>query len=580
MKKKILRRHFTDETNNFPESMHPVLRRIYQNRHVLDVSEIDKSLNKLLPYSELKNIDQAVDVLCQALANDSAIVIIGDFDADGATSTSIAVKCLKMFGVRNINFLVPNRFKYGYGLTPEIVQEAYELFSPDLIITVDNGISSVQGVETANTLGIKVLITDHHLPGSELPNAETIVNPNQSGDEFQSKNLAGVGVIFYVMLALRAKLRTTNWFKEKNIPEPNFSSVLDIVALGTVADVVPLDQNNRILVNQGLKRIKAGHACPGIKALLEIAKRNPSNIVASDLGFAIGPRLNAAGRLEDMSIGIQCLLSEDINQARIYAQQLDQLNEERKQIEREMQEQALVDLNSLHLDEDKTLPMGLCLFDPHWHQGVIGILASRIKDKFHRPIIVFAQGNEDFIKGSARSIPNIHIRDVLDAVATQNPGLITKFGGHAMAAGLSLPLSNFEEFKKKFDEEVSRQMRPEYLDNIIYSDGELASDNFEINLAEILRTSEPWGQAFPEPIFDGMFEVIQQRVVGEKHLKLVLKPEAGNLAIDAIAFNAIDNLECHLNIGDQLHAAYKLDVNEFRGARNLQLMIEHIERAH
>ena len=577
MKKKILRRIENKNIDNFPDSLHPVLRRIYKNRNICEIEEVDKSLKKLLPFSSLKNIQTANDILYEALIKQWRIVVVGDFDADGATSTTIAVKCLKMFGALDVEFLVPNRFKFGYGLTPEIVQEAADLHHPDLIVTVDNGISSVSGVATANKLGIKVLVTDHHLPGDELPAAETIVNPNQLGDEFASKNLAGVGVIFYVMLALRAQLRAEKWFEKQKITEPNLSSVLDIVALGTVADVVPLDQNNRILVNQGLKRIKAGHACPGITALLEIAKRNPVNIVASDLGFAIGPRLNAAGRLEDMSIGIQCLLSDNIMQARIYAQQLNQLNEDRKKIEKDMQQQALFDLEKLHLNEDKSLPMGLCLYDESWHQGVIGILASRIKDKFHRPVIVFANDDDKNIKGSARSIPNIHIRDILDTVATKNPGLITKFGGHAMAAGLSIPLDLLDDFKSKFDEEVSLQMQPEYLDNIIYSDGELDPTDYEIDLAQILRSSEPWGQAFPEPIFDGIFRLEQQRIVGEKHLKLVLKPINSNISIDAIAFNAVDNLEMPINVGDELFTAFKLDINEFRGARNLQLMVEHIE---
>ncbi|MDX1812733.1 MAG: single-stranded-DNA-specific exonuclease RecJ, partial [Gammaproteobacteria bacterium] len=444
--------------------------------------------------------------------------------------------------------------------------------------TVDNGISSIAGVAEAKELGIKVLVTDHHLPGESLPNADTIVNPNQRGDEFPSKNLAGVGVIFYVMLALRTYLRQQNWFETQELKEPNLASVLDIVALGTVADVVPLDQNNRILVNQGLKRIRAGHACPGISALLEIANRNPTSIVASDLGFALGPRLNAAGRLEDMSIGIQCLLSENIIEARQYAQQLNQLNEERKQIERDMQSQALMDLETIHLEEETELPMGLCLYDPSWHQGVIGILASRIKDRFHRPVIVFAQDNESVIKGSARSIPNIHIRDVLEAVSTRDPDLIIKFGGHAMAAGLSIPLDKYEQFKQRFDEEVRRQMKPEYLDNIVYTDGELTQSDFDLTLAETLRNSEPWGQAFPEPMFDGIFRLQQQRIVGEKHLKLVLQPQNSSQAVDAIAFNALEYVEQGLTPGDQIRVAYKLDVNEFRGARNLQLMVEYIEQ--
>ncbi len=584
--KKIKRREITSSKNpvDFPDSVPPLLQKIYQHRQISAFSEIEKSLAKLLPYHSLKGIDEATALLFQHLTQQSHITIIGDFDADGATSTTVAVKCLRMFGANNVNFLVPDRFKYGYGLTPEIVIAAKEQYSPDLIITVDNGISSIDGVATALKNNIQVLVTDHHLAGKILPDAHAIVNPNQTGDSFPSKNLAGVGVIFYVMLALRNKLREENWFAEKNIPQPNLGSVLDIVALGTVADVVPLDLNNRILVNQGLKRIRVGQACPGIKALFEVAGRNEKSLVASDFGFALGPRLNAAGRLEDMAIGINCLLSDNFQDARALASQLDDLNRERKEIESEMQQDALHTLAKLNFSEqdfgkNNKLPMGMCLYDDGWHQGVIGILASRIKDKLHRPVIIFARGDNGEIKGSARSISGIHIRDILDSVATKNTGLITKFGGHAMAAGLSIAEENFSLFQACFNEEVTQQIKPEHLEQVILSDGELKDSELTLPMAELLKNAEPWGQAFPEPVFDGDFVISQRRVVGKKHLKLQLQPTNSRVQIDAIAFNTIDpeNPTSPFEVGTAIKAAYKLDVNEFRGNRTLQLMIEFME---
>lgn len=578
MKKLIVRRS-TNTDSKLPDTIHPVLRRIYKNRDINDANVLEKSLQKLLPYHALKNINQAVEILFQSLQQQEKILIIGDFDADGATSTTVAVKCLRMLGAKHVNFLVPDRFKYGYGLTPEIVHKAQQDFSPDLIVTVDNGISSIDGVNAAKANGIKVLVTDHHLAGEKLPDADAIVNPNQPRDLFESKNLAGVGVIFYVMLALRTHLRDQSWFVNQNIKEPNLGSVLDIVALGTVADVVPLDFNNRILVNQGLKRIRAGSACPGIQALIEVSNRNFKNLVASDMGFCIGPRLNAAGRLEDMAIGISCLLSENLQEARQYAQQLNDLNQERRSIESQMQQEALQALDALLLDESDEVPSGISIYDANWHQGVIGILASRIKDKFHRPVIVFANGDEGEIKGSARSIKHIHIRDVLDHIATLHPGLIKKFGGHAMAAGLTVSKDDFEQFKQYFNKEVQRVTKPEYLEQVVYSDGELVKDEFNITLAELLKNAEPWGQAFPEPVFDGTFQLVKQRIVGEKHLKLTLKNQATIEGIDAIAFNAIDpqDQSSPLMTGSEVQVAFKLDVNEFRGKRNLQLLVEYFE---
>ncbi len=575
MKKIILRRDIIDNSSTFSAELHPVLRRVYAARQLHSASELNCSLENLLPYTSMMGIAAAVDLLVDALERQQRILIVADFDADGATSCAVAVRALRCLGAREVHFVVPNRFEYGYGLTPEIVAVAAEQ-RPDLLITVDNGISSVEGVAAAKARGMRVLITDHHLPGARLPAADAIVNPNQTGDEFPSKHLAGVGVIFYVMLALRARLREMNWFTRSGSAEPNLAQLLDLVALGTVADVVPLDYNNRILVSQGLARIRAGRACAGIRALLDIAGRNIQQLVAADLGFAVGPRLNAAGRLQDMSHGIDCLLSDDLSQARMMAARLDQLNHERRAIETQMQDEALTDLAELELTEDDAaLPTGLCLYQAHWHQGVIGILASRIKDRLHRPVIAFAPAGEGELKGSARSVPGVHIRDALDAVAARHPGLLSKFGGHAMAAGLSLPQENFAAFSAAFDEEIRRHLAPEDLRGVIMSDGELAPQEMNLELAELLRGAGPWGQAFPEPVFDGHFEILQRRIVGERHLKMVVKAPGRDAIFDAIAFNTTD--------GDwpaeqtQAQLAYKLDVNEYRGQRSAQLLVEHIE---
>lgn len=577
--KKIVRRPSPSSESQFSKSLHPLLQRVYAARGVADDQSLNYSLSELAPLSALKGLDAAVQLLATALAQQQQILIVADFDADGATSCVVAMRALRLMGAQKVSYLVPNRFEYGYGLTPEIVELA-KLQQPDLIVTVDNGISSIEGVAEAAASGIKVLVTDHHLPGAELPNADAIVNPNQPGDTFPSKNLAGVGVIFYVMLALRTHLRTTGWFERQRLAEPNLATLLDIVALGTVADVVPLDHNNRVLVSQGLARIRSGVCCAGINALLTVGRRNPASIVASDLGFAVGPRLNAAGRLEDMSLGIECLLADDPDAAMLLAQRLDELNRERREIEGEMQAQALACLDNIKLDfADETAPVGLCLFDESWHQGVVGIVASRIKDRYHRPVIAFALANGSGggselegaeIKGSARSIKGVHMRDVLDAVAARNPGLLTKFGGHAMAAGMTLKAVDLAAFEVAFNEELRRCVDSEILLDVIHSDGEMESDELTLELAETLRAAGPWGQAFPEPIFDGLFNVVQQRIVGEKHLKLVLQPAGGSVTIDAIAFNYSNK------VGEQLHAAYRLDVNEYQGRRTVQLMIEHI----
>jgi single-stranded-DNA-specific exonuclease len=553
----------------------PLLQRLYAARGVATPEELEYSLSHLLKPT-FKGLPEAVEILADAIMAQARVLIVGDFDADGATSSALAVMALKAMGLEQVDFLVPNRFEYGYGLTPEIVAVAAQ-YHPDIILTVDNGISSIEGVNTAHELGIAVVVTDHHLPGEFLPNAEAIVNPNQPGCPFPSKNLAGVGVIFYVMNALRSYLREQGWFVEAGITEPNMASFLDLVALGTVADVVPLDRNNRILVSQGLARMRSGHARPGINALCEIANRDISKLVASDLGFAIGPRLNAAGRLDDMSLGVQCLMTDSINLAREISQQLDEFNRDRKAIEAGMQQEALKMLAAFDTQPEDALPWGVCLFEKTWHQGVIGILASRIKDRLHRPTIVFADVGDGLIKGSARSIPGVHIRDVLDAVAAKYPHLLQKFGGHAMAAGMSLASENFADFAKAFDEEIRRQLRAEDLQAVITSDGELAVDEISLDNALLLKNSGPWGQHFPEPLFEGEFYVVQQRVLAERHLKLTLATDIHKQQlVDAIAFN-IDASVWPNNAAQKVRVAYKLDVNEFRGNTTVQLMLDYVE---
>ncbi|WP_249672262.1 single-stranded-DNA-specific exonuclease RecJ [Pseudomonas abieticivorans] len=548
----------------------PLLTRLYAARGVQSEAELDKSLARLIPFQQLKGIDAAVDLLVVALERRQRILIVGDFDADGATASTVGLLGLRLLGAAHVDYLVPNRFEYGYGLTPEIVKVALER-QPDLLVTVDNGISSVEGVAAAKAAGLTVLVTDHHLPGHELPAADAIVNPNQPGCEFPSKALAGVGVIFYVLMALRARLRSLGHYDSK--PQPNIGELLDLVALGSVADVVPLDANNRILVHQGLERIRAGRARPGLKAILEVAKRDHSRITSTDLGFILGPRLNAAGRLDDMSLGIECLLTDDTALAREMAGQLDELNQDRKSIEQGMQREALAQLKDLPLE---SMPFGLCLFDADWHQGVIGILASRLKEKYHRPTIAFADAGEGMLKGSARSVPGFHIRDALDAVAAKHPDLISKFGGHAMAAGLSLPEGNFPAFAEAFDQQVRRQLQEEDLTGRLLTDGSLAVEEFHLELARALRHAGPWGQHFPEPLFHGVFQLVEQRVVGERHLKVVLKSECGSVKLDGIAFGIDREIWPNPTVR-WVELAYKLDLNEFRGNETVQLMIAHME---
>jgi len=551
-----------------------ILQRIYAQRGISNEEEINHSLNKALPPGKLLNVEAGVGLIYSCMQNDQHILIVGDFDADGATSTALLVRALKGFGYTNVSYLVPNRFEFGYGLTPEIVEVA-EQSSPSLIITVDNGISSIEGVAAAKAKGIDVLVTDHHLPGRELPDANVIINPNQNGDTFPSKHLAGVGVVFYVLSALRALLRENDWFNEKQISEPNLAQFLDIVAVGTVADVAKLDYNNRILVDQGLRRIRAEKCCAGIRALLTVAGKKLLRVSSTDLGFVVGPRLNAAGRLEDMSLGIECLLTDDESRAVELAKQLNDLNEERKQIEQEMQKQALKTLQSNKIENVDGHQFGIALYDADWHQGVIGIVAARLKEKFNRPVIVFAQSNDNELKGSARSIPGLHIRDAIDLLATRNPEMINTFGGHAMAAGLSIPKQNFEAFATEFDRVIEELVTPEQLEAILLSDGELKDNELSLDIAELLFRAGPWGQGFPEPVFDGVFKVNDHRIVGKHHLKLNVTPSNGRQKIDAIAFN-IDRHQWNEE-ASEVRIAYQLSINEFRGVRSAQLVVQYLE---
>ncbi|PMS57254.1 single-stranded-DNA-specific exonuclease RecJ [Vibrio parahaemolyticus] len=562
-----------------PDSIPPILKRIYINRGITDIAQLETSARGLHSYQKLGGIEQAVEVLFQAIQEQKRIIVVGDFDADGATSSALSVLALRMLGSNNVDYLVPNRFEDGYGLSPEVVDQALEL-GAEMIMTVDNGVSSIEGVRYAKENGITVLVTDHHLPGQVLPEVDAMVNPNLDSCAFPSKALAGVGVAFYLMMALCVHMRKHNWFAQQGMQEPKLMELIDLVALGTVADVVPLDENNRILVHQGLQRIRAGKARPGIQALIEVAKRDARRLVASDFGFALGPRINAAGRLDDMSFGVELLMCNNIHAARRMASELDGLNQTRKEIEEGMKQEAMAFCERLQFGENSELPYGLSLFQRDWHQGVIGILASRIKEKFHRPVIAFADGGEGTIKGSCRSIPGLHMRDALDFIDTQNPGLIIKFGGHAMAAGLTIKEQDFERFSRLFDEVVKKELDEAALKGVILTDGELKPEEFSMHIAEQLRAGGPFGQAFPEPIFDGEFKVLHQKLVGEKHLKLMLEPlykgHPTNVMIDGIAFN-VDLRRWPDASVKTVRLAYKLDVNEFRGNQSLQLMIDHIE---
>ena len=547
-----------------------LLARLFAQRGIVDQSEIDFSLGNLLPPDSMKGLTEAANVVASTIVNRQKIIIVGDFDADGATSTALMVHCLRACGA-DVDYLVPNRFEFGYGLTPEIVAVAAKM-QPALIVTVDNGISSVDGVGAANALGIETVITDHHLPGDVVPAATAIVNPNQTGCAFPSKALAGVGVSFYLLSAVRKVLRQKLWFEQKQLSEPLLADYLDLVALGTIADVVPFDKNNRVLVNEGIRRMRAGKIRPGIRALLAVSGTNFKKLVSRDIAFGVAPRLNAAGRLEDMSIGIECLLSETDAGAVVLAEQLDGINKARRSIEDEMKDQAIEIVKAAvasNSESTKTEKYGVCLYNASWHQGVVGIIASRIKDRVHRPTIAFAKVSDTEIKGSARSIHGLHIRDALDAIATANPGLIDKFGGHAMAAGLSLPLARFAEFAALFDAEARKGLSKGDLEQQVVSDGELGG-KFNLTTARKIAEAAPWGQGFPEPVFDGEFEIIDQRILGGRHLKLRLLKD--DELIDAIAFNHNRLIEERMK-----RMAYRIDINEYRGLEKVQLIIEAVD---
>jgi single-stranded-DNA-specific exonuclease len=570
--RRILRRESaTDRLPPMAAHMHPALRRVYAARGLDCAADFDLGLEGLLPVGTLGGVEAAVDLLLACHRRGEPVLVIGDFDADGATSTAVVVRQLRRLGFANPGFLVPDRFKFGYGLTPEIVRVAAGM-KPGLIVTVDNGVASLEGVAEAARSGIPVLVTDHHLPGQSLPAAAAIVNPNLPGERFASKSLAGVGVAFYVVAALTRRMRELGLVAAA--AETNPADLLDLVALGTVADVVPLDRNNRILVAQGLRRIRAGRCAPGLRALLEVAGRKLETTIAQDLGFQAGPRLNAAGRLEDMALGIECLLTASTDEARQLAARLSQLNSDRRELESRMQQEALGKIDVLVAGFEGRMPAGVCLFDGGWHQGVIGLVASRIKDRVHRPVIAFAPGDAGWVKGSARSVPGVHVRDVLDAVATRHPGLLEKFGGHAMAAGMTLREASLPDFERAFAAEVERCIDPDTLTGDLHTDGPLLPGEFNLDTAIALREGGPWGSGFPEPAFDGRFGVVDRRVVAERHLKLRLKAPSGEFA-DAIAFRYLDDpAAADVRPQQEVEVVYRTALDEYSGARRLQLVAE------
>ena len=572
LNKKIINRDVPDGIN-LPDSIHPVLKRIYASRNIKSSEDLDYSLGSLIPYEELSGVDDAVILLQEMITQKKRILIVADFDADGATSCALAIRGLTAMGAEDVIYVVPNRFEHGYGLSPKIVDVALD-HDPDLIVTVDNGISSISGVEHAKKNGIKVLITDHHLPGDKLPSADVIINPQLKENKFPSKNLAGVGVIFYILLALRAKLKAENWFDEKNIKYPNLANLLDLVALGTISDLVPLDKNNRTMVAHGLKLMRKNKSKAGILAILNQSGRQLSTLTSGDLSFAIAPRLNAAGRLTDMSLGIECLLTDDKENATEMAKKLNQLNIERRQIQDNMEEQAFTEFEKYLQDTSKKIPHGICIYNQNWHQGVVGVLAAKIKEKFNRPVIVFAQECQGILKGSARSITELHIKDVFDEIARLYPELILTFGGHAMAAGLTIEESQFDRFSDVFNKVVDRYISSDSLEDQCLTDGELSGDDFSLPLALAIQNAGPWGQSFPEPIFVGQFKILDKRVVGESHLKLKLQSRNNN-TLDAIAFNMTgDDWPSKL---EQIISTYRLGINNYRGHSQVQLFIEHIE---
>jgi single-stranded-DNA-specific exonuclease len=575
MTQEIRRRVISGDAEMLGASLHPVLRRAYAARGIRAPEQLSIELSRLLPVGTLGGVSAAVDLLL-AHREQGRILVVGDFDADGATSTALMLRALRAWGFASVDFLVPNRFEFGYGLTPEIVAVAATR-QPSLLVTVDNGISSLAGVASARAQGMDVLVTDHHLPGAQLPAANVIVNPNAGGDEFASRCLAGVGVAFYILAALK---RTLDERHAAPPGAPAVSEFLDLVALGTVADLVPLDANNRVLVAQGLRRIRAGRCVAGITALLEVAQRRRVDLTAGDLGFSVAPRLNAAGRLDDMTIGIQCLLADDLASATALAARLDGINRERRQIEARMQADALAALRGLEDPLSRAAQRnGLCLFDASWHQGVVGLVASRIKDRTGRPVIAFARAGDGVLRGSARSVAGLHIRDVLDAIATRKPTLIARFGGHAMAAGMTLEAAHLDEFAAEFDSEVTRWAQVAGFSNCIETDGELTVAELALETATALRAGGPWGQLFPEPSFDGVFTVRNTRIVGERHVKMWVEVPHTGRSFDAIAFNFLDATTAGsappLPAGE-VRLVYRLDVNEYQNQRRLQLLVDRV----
>lgn len=575
MQPRIQRRDVAGLAGDWPRDVHPVLRRVYLARGITSPADIEHKLAALLAPQTLGGIERACELLDTAIREDARIVIVGDFDCDGATGTAVGVRGLRLLGAHNVSYAVPNRMRHGYGLSPVIVEELLPR-KPDLLITVDNGVAAHAGVAAAKAHGMRVIVTDHHLPGAFLPDADAMVNPNLAGDPFLSKSLAGVGVMFYLLLALRSRMRESGRFAAA--AEPDLSTLLDLVALGTIADLVPLDRNNRILVEAGLKRIRAGRACAGIAALLAAGKRDPARVVASDLGFVAGPRINAAGRLEDMTLGIECLLTDDQGRAHELAERLSAINAERRELQDGMTAKAQVEVDKwISRRGADGLPHGIVLFDPDWHHGVVGLVASKLKESLHRPVIACAPADPHTgeVKGSGRSIPGFHLRDALAEVDARHPGLITRFGGHAMAAGLSLNCANLETFGAAFDAVARKHLAPEMLDAVIATDGELGASDFTLDLAQQLRYAGPWGQGFAEPAFDGEFALDSWRVVGERHLKLKLRQSDGGELLDAIAFGAYAGEPPP----SHLRAVYSLDVNEWNGRLSLQLLIRHLEAA-
>ncbi len=567
----LIRRREVAESGDWPEGVHPVLRRVYAARGVTDITQVRHRLGGLLPPASLGGLDAAVALLADAIARNLRLCVIGDFDCDGATGTAVAVRGLRLLGARDVHYRVPHRLTHGYGLSPALVADLADV-SPDVIITVDSGIACVAGVAAAQAAGIRVIVTDHHLPGAHLPQADAIVNPNLHGDGFPSKALAGVGVMFYLLLALRAHLRGQGAFAAGG--EPDLSALLDLVALGTVADMVALDENNRILVAAGIKRLRAGIAQPGLRALMQVAGRKHETIGSADLGFALGPRINAAGRLEDMALGIECLLADDDATALRLAAQLDAINRERRDLQDQMLQQAeAMAANCIAaIETGGSGDAALCVFDADWHPGVVGLVASRLKERVHRPAIAFAPGGDDgFLRGSARSIPGFHIRDALADLAATQPDLIARFGGHAMAAGLSLAPENLDAFRTAFTALAAQRLDASILRAELLSDGALGSQDLNRDLAEQLRDGGPWGQGFPEPVFDDEFTVTSWRVVGNGHLKLQLRHAASGTPIDAIHFSGFDGTPP----ASRLHLAYQLETDDFRDRGGVQLLVRH-----